>query len=218
MKNKVIDKATFRALLKDNMTIMFGGFMGVGTSKVLVDEIKRSEIKGITAICSDAGWEDNGLGKLVSSGQIKKLFASHIGLNPLVGKMMSEGTMEVELNPQGTLVERIRSGGAGLGGVLTPTGLGTDIEKGKQIIEVQGKKYILEEPLKADLAIIRGERVDKMGNVIYSKTTRNFNPVMATAAEIVVVGAQEIVEIGALNSEHIVTPHIFVDYIVKEDV
>ncbi|KUO75623.1 MAG: branched-chain amino acid dehydrogenase [Clostridia bacterium BRH_c25] len=200
------------------MTIMFGGFMAVGTSDVLIDEILKSGIKGITAICNDAGLEDKGLGKLVKNGQIKKLYTSHIGLNPLVGKMMSEGTIEVELNPQGTLAERIRSSGAGLGGVLTPTGLGTDVEKGKQIIEVLNKKYILEEPLKADLAIIRGRSADKLGNVVYARTGRNFNPVMATAAETVVVGADEIVETGLLDPEEIITPHIFVDYIVKEDI
>lgn len=218
MRNKIIDKETFRSLLKDDMTIMFGGFMAVGTSEVLIDEILGSGVKGITAICNDAGFVDKGLGKLVTNGQIKKLYTSHIGLNPLVGKMMAEGTIEVELNPQGTLAERIRCGGAGLGGILTPTGLGTDVEKGKQIIEVQGAKYILEEPLKADLAIIRGRAVDELGNVVYARSARNFNPVMATAAGTVVVGADEIVKTGSLDPEEIITPHIFVTYIVKEDV
>ncbi|QCX33893.1 3-oxoacid CoA-transferase subunit A [Caloramator sp. E03] len=217
MKNKIIDRETFRSMLKDDMTIMFGGFMTVGTSDVLIDEILKSGIKGIIAISNDAGYEDKGIGKLIKNGQVKKLYTSHIGLNPLAGKMMSEGTLEIELNPQGTLAERIRSAGAGLGGVLTPTGIGTYIEKGKQIVEVRGKKYILEEPLKADLAIIRGSVVDKLGNVVYAKTARNFNPIMATAADIVVVGADEIVEIGSLDPERIITPHIFVDYIVKED-
>lgn len=129
---------------------------------------------------------------------------------------MKDGTIEVELNPQGTLVERIRSGGAGLGGVLTPTGLDTDVENGKQIIEVQGKKYLLEEPLRADLAIVKGRTVDKLGNVVYARTARNFNPIMATAADVVIVGADEIVEVGELDPEFIITPHIFVDYVVKE--
>lgn len=218
MRNKIINKETFRSILKDNMTIMFGGFMTVGTSDVLVEEILKSGIKGITAICNDAGYEDKGLGKLVKNGQVKKLYTSHIGLNPLAGKMMSDGTMDVELIPQGTLAERIRCGGAGLGGILTPTGLGTDVEKGKRIIEVQGKNYILEEPLRADIAVIRGRFVDKLGNVVYAGTARNFNPVMATAADIVVVGADEIVETGSLDPEKIVTPHTFIDYIVKEDI
>lgn len=217
MKNKLIDKEVFKDLLKDDMTIMFGGFMGVGTSEVLVEAIRESGIKNITAICSDAGWEDRGLGRLVNNNQIKKLYASHIGLNPLVGKMMHDGRMEVELNPQGTLAERIRSGGAGLGGVLTPTGLGTQVEEGKQVIEVQGKSYLLEEPLRADLAIVSGSATDKMGNVVYGRTSRNFNPLIATAADLVVVGTDELVEIGELDPETIVTPHVLVDYIVKED-
>lgn len=217
MKNKIIEKETFISLLKDDMTIMFGGFMACGTSDVLVDAIRESGIKNITAICNDAGTEEKGLGKLVKSGQIKKLYATHIGLNPLVGKMMSEGTIEVELNPQGTLAERIRSAGAGLGGVLTPTGLDTEVEKGKCIIKVQGKKYLLEEPLHADLAVIRGRTVDRLGNVVYEGTARNFNPIMAMAADIVIVGADEIVDIGEMNPECIVTPHIIVDYIVKEE-
>ena len=216
MKNKIVDTTTFQSLLKDDMVIMFGGFMAVGTSETLIDEIVKSGIKGITAICTDGGFEDKGLGKLIKNGQVKKLIASHIGLNPLVGKMMADGTLEVELSPQGTLVERIRSGGANLGGVLTPTGLGTEIEKGKQVITVQGKAYLLEEPLKADLAIIKGTTVDKKGNILYAKTTRNFNPVMATAADVVVVGAENIVDVGMLDPDHVMTPHIFVDYIIQE--
>lgn len=216
MQNKIIDATIFRSLLKDNMVIMFGGFMTVGTSETLISEIIKSGIKDITAICNDGGFEDKGLGRLIKNGQVKKLIASHIGLNPLIGKMMAEGTLEVELSPQGTLVERIRSGGANLGGVLTPTGLGTEVEKGKQVITVQEKCYLLEEPLKADLAIIKGSIVDKRGNIIYSKTTRNFNPIMATAADIVVVSTHNIVEVGALDPDAIITPHIFVDYILQE--
>ncbi len=218
MKNKIIDKEAFKSLLKDDMSIMFGGFMACGTSEVLVDAILESKIKNITAICNDAGFEEKGLGKLIKSGQVKKLYASHIGLNPLVGKMMSEGTLEVELNPQGTLAERIRSGGAGLGGVLTPTGLNTDVENGKRVIEVQGKSYLVEEPLRSDLAVVRGKTADRSGNVVYEGTARNFNPIIATAADVVVVGVDEIVEIGELDPECIVTPHILVDFIVKEEV
>ncbi|HHV10609.1 MAG TPA: 3-oxoacid CoA-transferase subunit A [Clostridiales bacterium] len=218
MINKIIDKEAFKAVLKDDMTIMFGGFMACGTSDVLVEAICESGIKNITAICNDAGFEDRGLGKIIKNGQVKKLYASHIGLNPLVGKMMSEGMLEVELSPQGTLVERIRCAGAGLGGVLTPTGLDTDVELGKCIIKVQGKKYLLEEPLRADLAVIRGRYVDRLGNVVYEGTARNFNPVMATAADLVVAGADEIVETGKLGQECIATPHVLVDYIVKEEI
>lgn len=216
MKNKVIDKEKFKELLKDDMTILSGGFMSAGASDVLIEAIKESGVKGLHIISTDAGYENKGVGKLISAGRVKRLTASHIGLNPLVGKMMNEGTLEVELVPQGTLAERIRSAGAGLGGVLTPTGIGTILEEGKQVIEVQGKHYLLEEPIRADLAIIHGHQVDQMGNVVYRGTSRNFNPLMAMAAEVVVVGGEEIVEKGSLNPECIATPHPLIDYIVKE--
>lgn len=217
MKNKICDLAAFKALLKNDMTIMVGGFMGCGTSEMLMNAIMESGIQNLTTICNDAGLEDVGLGKLIKSGQVTKLYASHIGLNPLVGQKMAEGTLEVELNPQGTLAERIRSGGAGLGGVLTPTGLDTDVEDSKAVVVVQGKRYLVEEPLRADLAIIKGKKVDKLGNVIYAATARNFNPLMAMACDTVVVAAEEIVEVGALDPEMIITPHILVDYIIKEE-
>ena len=151
---------------------------------------------------------------LIENGQVKRLVASHIGLNPMAGKLMSEGSMEVELVPQGTLAERIRCGGAGIGGFLTPTGLGTMVENGKEIINVNKKDYILELPIRADLAILYGTTVDEYGNVIYTKTTRNFNPVMATATDNVIVQAREL--IPSINPDYVMTPHIFVDYIVKE--
>lgn len=217
MKNKITGKEQFKELLRDDMTIMFGGFMACGASRVLIDAIYESGVRNITAISSDAGWEDKGLGRLIQSGQVTKLLASHIGLNPIVGKKMQDGVLDVELIPQGTLVERIRSGGAGLGGVLTPTGLGTEVEAGKQIIEVKGKAYLLEEPLRADLAVIKGHQVDVMGNVVYLGTERNFNPIMATASDVVVVSADEVVEKGAFNPDFIITPHVLVDYIVMEE-
>ncbi|XMB68052.1 CoA transferase subunit A [Mycoplasmatota bacterium zrk1] len=214
---KIIDKSEFISKLKNGMSIMVGGFMVVGTPENLIEEIVKSDIKDLTIICNDAGLPNKGVGKLISAGKVKKLIASHIGLNPEAGKRMSEGTMEVELVPQGTLVEQIRSGGAGLGGFLTPTGLGTIVQEGKKIIEVDGEKFLLEKPLKADIALLLGHKVDEKGNTIYSKTTRNFNPMMATACEIVIVEAREVVSIGDLNPDNIVTPHIFVDYIVKGD-
>ncbi|QVK21074.1 CoA transferase subunit A [Mycoplasmatota bacterium] len=214
---KIIDKSEFISKLKNGMSIMVGGFMVVGTPENLIEEIVKSDIKDLTIICNDAGLPNKGVGKLISAGKVKKLIASHIGLNPEAGKRMSEGTMEVELVPQGTLVEQIRSGGAGLGGFLTPTGLGTIVQEGKEIIEVEGEKFLLEKPLKADIALLLGHKVDEKGNTIYSKTTRNFNPMMATACEIVIVEAREVVSIGDLNPDNIVTPHIFVDYIVKGD-
>jgi len=148
---------------------------------------------------------------------VKKVIASHIGTNSETGRQMNAGEMEVELVPQGTLAERIRSGGAGLGGILTPTGIGTIVEEGKDKVKVDNREYIVEKPLKADLAIIFGTKVDKKGNIYYNYSTRNFNPLMATAADTVIVEAEELVEIGEINPNHVMTPGIFVDYIVKED-
>lgn len=198
----------------DGMSIMVGGFMAVGTPEILVDELVKINVKDLTIICNDAGLLDVGVGKLIQNGQVKKLIASHIGLNPLAGQLMSEEKMEVELVPQGTLAERIRCGGNGLGGFLTPTGLGTIVEEGKQIIKVQDKDYILEEPLKADLALIYGTTIDEYGNVHYDKTTKNFNPVMATATDKVIALARRI---DLINPSNVHTPHIFVDYVVKEE-
>jgi len=201
--------------LFDGISIMVGGFMAVGTPELLIDEIVRLNIKDITIICNDAGFVDLGVGKLIANGQVKKLIASHIGLNPEAGRLMSEGLMECELVPQGTLAEQIRAGGAGLGGFLTPTGLGTIVEEGKEIITVDGKDFILELPLRADLALLYGTTVDKYGNTNFTKTTRNFNPVMATATDLVIVQARKMVD--RINPDNVMTPHIFVDYIVKEE-
>ncbi len=218
MMNKMIDRSGFKDLLRDGMTILVGGFMAAGTSETLIDAVVESGVKNLHIICSDAGYENKGVGRLVTSGQASRLTASHVGLNPLVGKKMTEGSLEVELVPQGTLVERIRSGGAGLGGVLTPTGLGTIVEDGKQVIRIKEKDYLLEEAIRGDLAIILGHQIDEMGNIIYRGTTRNFNPLMATAADLVVAAGQEIVAKGSLNPEMIATPHPLVDHIMKEDV
>ncbi len=198
----------------DGMSIMVGGFMAVGTPEALIDELVKINVKDLTIICNDAGFIDKGVGKLITNGQVKTLIASHIGLNPMSGKLMSEGKMEVQLVPQGTLAEQIRCGGAGLGGFLTPTGLGTIVEEGKQVISLEGKKFILEQALRADLALIDGYKVDKYGNTVYTKTSRNFNPVMATATNKVIVLARKMVD--ELNPDYVLTPHIFVDYIVEE--
>lgn len=196
----------------DGMSIMVGGFMGVGTPEFLINELVKLGTKDLTIICNDAGLIDRGVGKLILNGQVKKLIASHIGLNPEAGRLMSEGLMECELIPQGTLVERIRCGGSGLGGFLTPTGIGTIVEEGKKIIHSEGKDFILELPLRADLAIIEGTTVDHFGNVLYSKTTKNFNPIMATATDKVIVGARKIVD--SIEPDFVMTPHIFIDYII----
>ncbi|WP_447401303.1 CoA transferase subunit A [Vibrio harveyi] len=205
------------SLLHDGMTIMIGGFMATGAPERLIDLLIKKDIKNITLISTDTGSPGRGSSRLIAEKRVKKLYASHIGTNPETGKQMNEGTLEVELVPQGTLAERIRSAGAGLGGVLTPTGLGTIVAENKRVIEVDGKQYLLEMPLKADLALIRGSKVDRRGNVFYSKTTQNFNPLMAPAAEIVVVEPEQIVELGDIEPEAVHTPSLYVDYILVED-
>ncbi|MFZ3436317.1 CoA transferase subunit A [Vibrio harveyi] len=204
------------SLLHDGMTIMIGGFMATGAPERLIDLLIKKDIKNITLISTDTGSPGRGSSRLIAEKRVKKLYASHIGTNPETGKQMNEGTLEVELVPQGTLAERIRSAGAGLGGVLTPTGLGTIVAENKRVIEIDGKQYLLEMPLKADLALIRGSKVDRRGNVFYSKTTQNFNPLMATAAETVVVEPEQIVELGDIEPEAVHTPSLYVDYILVE--
>lgn len=214
MVKRICPKA-FMKILKDGMTIHVGGFLTNGSPEGLIDLVVESGVKNLTIVCNDGGYEGNGVGKMINHGQVKKLITSHIGTNPDVGRLMHEGHIEVELVPQGSLVERIRSYGAGLGGVLTPTGLNTLVEKGKQIIEVKGKNYLLEEALGADIALIGGAVSDNYGNLRYQETMRNFNPVMATAAEIVVV--EPVKEVDELDPECIITPFPFVDYILGGD-
>ncbi|CAH1227562.1 acetyl-CoA:acetoacetyl-CoA transferase subunit alpha [Vibrio harveyi] len=221
MNTKNMKKAAtteqIESLLHDGMTIMIGGFMATGAPERLIDLLIKKDIKNITLISTDTGSPGRGSSRLIAEKRVKKLYASHIGTNPETGKQMNEGTLEVELVPQGTLAERIRSAGAGLGGVLTPTGLGTIVAENKRVIEIDGKQYLLEMPLKADLALIRGSKVDRRGNVFYSKTTQNFNPLMATAAETVVVEPEQIVELGDIEPEAVHTPSLYVDYILVED-
>lgn len=211
---KQIDAKEAAGLVKDGMTVMIGGFMSNGTPEILIDALVEKGVRNLTVISGDAGTPGKGIGKLVDAGAIKKLIASHIGLNPIAGRLMNEGSMEVILVPQGTLVECIRAGGAGLGGVLTPTGLGTSVANGKEIITVDGREYLLEKPLKADVALLRGSVVDSVGNIFYKGTTRNYSPFMAMAAETVIVAAEEIVPAGDIPGENVVTPGILVDYVV----
>lgn len=211
---KRIDVKHAAGLVKDGMTVMIGGFMSNGTPEIIMDVLVEKGVKDLTVIANDTGTPGTGIAKLIAAGAVKKLIASHIGLNPMTGQLMNEGKLDVTLVPQGTLAEQIRAGGAGLGGVLTPTGLGTDVAKGKQVINIDGSDFLLEKPLKADVALLRGSTVDEDGNIFYRGTTRNFNPMMATAADVVIVAAEEIVAVGGIAEENIVTPGIFVDYIV----
>ena len=200
--------------IEDGMTIMVGGFLSCGTPHKLVDKLVEKGVKDLTLISNDSGFVDSGVGKLVVNKQVKKLIASHVGTNKETGNQMNSGEMEVVLIPQGTLVEQIRAGGAGLGGFLTPIGLGTVVEEGKEKIEVDGKEYLLELPLRADIALIVGHKVDKSGNVIYRGATRNFNTLMATAADMVIVEAENLVEVGEIDQNDVITPGLFIDYIV----
>ena len=215
-KSKIIGIRQVSEMVKNGMTVMVGGFMSNGTPEILMDALVEKGVRDLTVIANDAGTPGTGIAKLIEANCVKKLIATHIGLNPVAGQLMNKGELEVLLIPQGTLAEQIRAGGAGLGGVLTQVGLGTEVASGKAVITVDGTEYLLEKPLKADVALIRGSIVDELGNMYYSGTTRNFNPLMATAAETVIVAAENIVPTGGISCENVHTPGIFVDYIVGE--
>ena len=203
------------SMVKDGMTVMIGGFMAAGTPNKMMAALVKSGVKDLTVICNDTGFADKGIGLLISNRQIKKVIASHIGTNTATMDQFNKKEIEIEFVPQGSLIERIRCGGAGLGGVLTPTGLGTVAQDGKQIITVDGKEFLLETALKADLALIGANIADESGNLHYKGTTQNFNPLMATAADLVIVEAQEIVKVDEIPMENIHTQALFVDYIVE---
>lgn len=214
MKTKQLSLADVKNHLWDGMTIMFGGFMGIGTPARLVQAILDSGVKDLTIIGNDTAFVETGVGPLITNNRVKKVITSHIGTNPETGKKMIAGEIEVELVPQGTLAERIRAAGAGLGGVLTPTGLGTIVEEGKQKIAVNGQKYLLELPLQADLAIVEAKTADKLGNLVYELSAQNFNPLVALAAKKVIVEAGNVVEVGEISPDAATTPAALVDYIV----
>ena len=213
MKNKTVTAEQAVSGIKDGAVIMFGGFLGCGTPEVLIDALLEKGVKDITVICNDTATPTTGVGRLVAAKRVRKVIASHIGTNPETGAQMNSGETEVELIPQGTLAERIRCAGYGLGGVLTPTGLGTEAEKGKEVIVSDGKSYLLEKPLKADFAILGASLADKSGNLFFKGTTKNFQPLMATAADTVIVYAEKLVETGEIDPDTVDTPGIFVDYI-----
>ena len=198
----------------DGMAVMIGGFLNVGTPPLLVDELVNRGVRQLTVIGNDTAFPDRGIGKLVVNKQVKKAIVSHIGTNPETGRQMMADELEVELTPQGTLAEQIRAGGSGLGGILTPTGVGTVVEEGKQKLTIAGREYLLELPLRADVALVYAHKADKAGNLIFRRSARNFNPIMAMAADLVVAEAGEIVEIGALDPDEIMIPGIVVDYVV----
>jgi acetate CoA/acetoacetate CoA-transferase alpha subunit len=207
-----VEKAV--AQIPDGASVMIGGFMAVGTPEPLIDEIVRQGKRGLTVIANDSAMPGKGIGKLVRAGAVARLVASHIGLNPETQKKMIDKEMAVDLVPQGTLIEQIRAGGFGLGGILTPTGVGTVVEEGKRKIEVKGKEYLIEEAIRADVALLQAFLADYSGNLTYALTSRNFNPVIAMAADTVIACAEHIVPVGVIAPDHVVTPSPIVDYLV----
>jgi len=203
------------ALIPDGASLMIGGFMAVGTPERAVDEIVSQKKRDLTLIANDTATPDRGVGKLIAAKLVRKVIASHIGLNPETQRQMMAGELEVELVPQGTLIERIRAGGFGLGGVLTPTGIGTPVEDGKQKIDVSGKSYLVETALRADFALVQAFLADYLGNLGYALTARNFNPVMAMAADTVIASADNIVPVGVMSPDHVGTPAPVVDYLIS---
>lgn len=193
---------------------MLGGFMGVGTPERVMDELTRQGKRELTVIANDTATPGRGIGKLVTAGAVRKAIVSHIGLNPETQQKMIAGEIQVELVPQGTLIERLRAAGYGLGGVLTPTGVGTEVEEGKRKIEVDGAPYLLETALGADFALVEAFLSDYYGNLVYALTARNFNPVIAMAAKTVIADAAHIVPVGMISPDHVVTPAVLVDYVV----
>ncbi len=213
--NKLITLEEAAGKVDSGMTVMIGGFLGCGNPHRIIDKLVERGVRDLTLICNDTGFPEIGVGKLVVNKQFKKVIVSHIGTNPETGRQMHDGELDVVLVPQGTLAEQIRAAGAGLGGILTPTGLGTVAEEGKRLIEVDGATYLLEKPLRADVALIAGQTADLYGNIVYYGATRNFNHIMATAADVVILEAEEVVEVGRIDPNHVVTPGIFVTHIVS---
>lgn len=203
------------ALFADGQTLMIGGFLATGTPESLIEGLVIKGNNKLTIIANDTAFPDRGVGKLIVNKQAAKVIVSHIGTNPETGRQFNQQELEVEFSPQGTLAERIRCGGSGLGGVLTPTGVGTVVEQGKDKVVRGDKTYLLELPLRADIALIKAWRADTCGNLVYRRAARNFNPLMAMAADVVIVEAEEIVEAGCLDPDEVMTPGIFVDLIIK---
>nr|WP_271491627.1 3-oxoacid CoA-transferase subunit A [Enterococcus sp. 5H] len=222
---KQVKKEELMNFIHSGDTIMIGGFVSVGIPETIIDQISQSQVDHLTIISNDTGvfsGEDQallGTGKLIIQRKVDKVIASHIGTNSETGRQMIHNELEVELTPQGTLAEKIHAGGSGLGGFLTPTGLGTVVAQGKQVVTVDGQDFLLEKALRADVAIIKAHKADELGNLIYKQAARNFNPVMALAAKTVIVEVDELVKAGELDPEEIITPFVVVDKIlVKESV
>jgi len=217
MRPKVIPVAEAVAMIPDGARLMIGGFMGVGSPMRLIDELVRQARRDLTLIVNDTARPGVGVGKLITAGLVRTLLTSHIGTNPQTQQLMLEGRVDVTLIPQGTLAERIRAGGVGLGGVLTPTGVGTLVAEGKQTIELDGHSYLLEPALKADFSLIAAKRADYYGNLEYALTARNFNPLMAMASTTTIAEAQDIVPLGVIPPDVVVTPGVLVHYLIGRE-
>ncbi len=215
MVDKLLKKEDFIEKVFDGAILMIGGFLGDGTPETLIDEIVKVGKKDLTVIANDTAFPGKGIGKLISAGLVKKAIVSHIGTNPETQKQMIEGAMEVELVPQGTLAEKVRAGGFGLGGILTPTGLGTTVEDDKQRCEIDGKEFLIEPAIKADIALLKAKKADELGNLTYNLTAQNFNPLMAFAAETTIVEIEELVPKGGIAPNDVRTPHAVVDFLVR---
>ena len=204
-------------MIPDGAALMIGGFMGVGSPHRIIDALVDAGRKNLTVIANDTARPGFGIGRLITAGAIRKVIASHIGLNPETQKGMIDGSLEVELVPQGTLAERIRAGGYGLGGVLTKTGLGTIAAKGQRVIEIDGEDWLFAPPLKADFSLLHADRADFGGNLVYQLTATNFNPVMAMAGEVVIAEPREIVPVGMVAPDHVNTPGVIVNYLIRRE-
>jgi acetate CoA/acetoacetate CoA-transferase alpha subunit len=212
---RAIKPAEAAEMIPDGATVHVGGFMGVGSPHRLIDALVSRNARGLTVVANDTCYPGFGIGKLVTAGAVARAIVSHIGLNPETQKKMMAGEIEVELVPQGTLVERIRAAGFGLGGVLTATGVGTPVEEGKQTVEVDGKKFLIEKPIWADFALIAARQADYVGNLEYSLTAHNFNPIMAMAAATVIAEPTHIVPVGVISPDMVKTPGILVDHMLE---
>ncbi|MBI1753077.1 MAG: CoA transferase subunit A [Acidobacteria bacterium] len=223
IQKPVITAAEAAAKVRDGDVLMVGGFMACGSPHTIIEALVERGARDMTLVCNDTATHDlksgkvNGVGRMVQKRQFKKIIASHIGLNQETQRQMNAGETEVALVPQGTLAERVRAGGVGLGGVLTPTGLGTEVEEGKQVITVGDRRFLLELPLKGDVAVIKAKKADRAGNLVYAATAQNFNPLMAMAASTVIAEAEEIVEVGEIDPNAVHTASIFVDFLVKSE-
>ncbi len=214
---KTIKVADAEAAIPDGASLMIGGFMGVGTPGRIVKELVRQGKRDLVVIANDTAAPGIGIGLLIDARLVRKVIVSHIGTNPETQRQMLAGEIEADLVPQGTLIERIRAAGSGLGGVLTATGLGTVVEEGKRIIEVDGKPYLLETPLHADFALLHAKQADYLGNLCYALTARNFNPIIAMAATTVIAEAQNIVPVGVIPPDSVVTPATLVDHLIARE-